>query len=529
MPCRVVELGVGRGDRVAAYVPNVPEALIALLATASLGAIWSSCAPEFGVATTVSRFGQIAPKVLLAVESYRYGDTLLDRRAELAAIEAGLPGLERTVVIPHAEPASRGRHTWAELVRNPGPAKFEQVPFDHPLYILYSSGTTGLPKAIVHGHGGILLEHFKALSLHFDLGPGDRFFWFTTTGWMMWNFCVSGLLHRRRPSCSSTATRAGPTRSRCGGMVETERRRAFGVSAAFLSAARAECRVEPRTLVDLSALRVLGSTGSPAAADHGRVVLRAASRPTCCSLRLSGGTDVCTGFVGPSPLHPVWAGEISCRCLGAAVEVFDDDGRSVVDEEGELVLTAPLPSMPVGFWADPDGSGTARPTSTRFPGVWAHGDRTRSPAGAPASSPAARTGPSTGAASAWARRSSTRVVESLPGRRQPGRPPRGPGEGDAGAGTRAVPRPGPAVLDDALTGRVALVRAALSPRHVPDRMQAVAAYRVRCREEARGAGQAHPHGRAARHGGQRQGALANPEALNEYLEVARGKADVTLR
>jgi acetoacetyl-CoA synthetase len=375
--CRagLVRLGVGRGDRVAAFLPNIPEAIVALLATASLGATWSSCAPEFGVRAVIDRFGQIEPKVLLAIDGYRYGDKDVDRRAELAEIRAALPSLAATVVIPYLDPSAGraidGATAWDDLLGTHASMAYEAVPFDHPLYILYSSGTTGLPKPIVHGHGGILLEHLKALGLHTDLGPADRFLWFTTTGWMMWNYLVSGLLVG-----STVVTVDGnpafPDLRSLWLTVEETRTTYFGTSAPYLMACR-KAGLAPGPELDLGALRGVGSTGSPLPAAGFEWVHDAVSAGIPLG-SLLGGTDVCTGFLGPSPLVPVWAGEISCRMLGAKVEAFDDAGRSVVGREGELVITVPLPSMPISLWNDPDGSRLREAYFSTYPGVWRHGD-----------------------------------------------------------------------------------------------------------------------------------------------------------
>jgi acetoacetyl-CoA synthetase len=375
--CRagLVALGVHRGDRVAAFLPNIPETVVAMLATASLGATWTSCAPEFGTRAVIDRFGQVEPTVLLAVDGYRYGDKAVDRIAELGEIRAALPSLQATVVVPYLHPDAPlpldDAIAWADLLSTSGDLAFEPVAFDHPLYVLYSSGTTGLPKAIVHGHGGILLEHLKALALHTDLGPADRFFWFTTTGWMMWNYLVSGLAvgsaivlydgNPAHPGLSSLwrlAVETGTTY--------------FGTSATFLMACR-KAGLEPGRELDLGALRGVGSTGAPLPADGFRWVRDAVSS-TAPVGSLSGGTDLCTGFLGPCPLVPVWAGEISCRMLGAAIESVDPEGRPMVGREGELVITAPMPSMPVGLWGDADGSRMREAYFSTFPGIWRHGD-----------------------------------------------------------------------------------------------------------------------------------------------------------
>ncbi|HET7522705.1 MAG TPA: acetoacetate--CoA ligase, partial [Acidimicrobiales bacterium] len=372
----LLRAGVAKGDRVAAYLPNIPETLAAMLATANIGAVWACCAPETGVAGVLDRFSQIEPTVLICADGYRFGAKDVSRADQAAQIRAGLPSLRTAVwlrYLDHSGAAPAGWQEWDEFAADDGrPIEFEPVPFDHPLYVLFSSGTTGKPKPIVHGHGGITLEHLKALALHFDLRPGDRFFWFTTTGWMMWNFCVSGLLvgatvvmfdgDPASPSMDTLWDVMASTGTTCG-----------GVGSGFLVACQ-KAGIQPGKSFDLTRLRTLGATGSPLPGSAARWVYEEVGGDVLVA-SFSGGTDVCTGFVGASPLHPVWPGEISCRCLGASVEVFADDGRSVVAEEGELVLTAPLPSMPVGFWGDPDGARYRAAYFERFPGVWAHGDR----------------------------------------------------------------------------------------------------------------------------------------------------------
>jgi acetoacetyl-CoA synthetase len=362
----LVARGVGRGDRVAAYMPNIPETIAAFLATASLGAVWSSCSPDFGARSVVDRFQQIEPKLLLAVDGYRYGGKDFDRTEVVQAIA---DEIDAPVVWLHYADDSGWEAGF--LPSDPPPLEFERVPFGHPLWVLYSSGTTGLPKAIVHGQGGILLEHLKKLHLHVDGQAGDRIFWFTTTGWMMWNFLVSGLLtdaaivlYDGNPGTPSLevlwdlAAEAGIT--------------CFGTSASFIASSM-KAGVKPAEGRDLSALRSVGSTGSPLAPEGFQWVYDELGADTWL-FSTSGGTDVCSAFVGGTPLEPVYRGELQARALGAKVEAYDEEGRPLIDEVGELVITEPMPSMPVGFWNDPDGSRYRESYFEMYPGVWRHGD-----------------------------------------------------------------------------------------------------------------------------------------------------------
>ncbi|WP_141581235.1 acetoacetate--CoA ligase [Actinomadura sp. WMMA1423] len=368
----LAELGVGKGDRVAAYIPNIPEALICFLATASLGAVWSSCSPDFGSSSVIDRFAQIEPKVLIAVDGYAYNGKRFDRREIVGEIEAALPSLAATVLVPYLDPAATpeglrvGMH-YGELPRQGHDTlEFEAVPFDHPLWVVYSSGTTGLPKPIVHGHGGVVLEHLKALSFHQDLGPGDVFFWYTTTGWMMWNYLIGGLL------VGSTVVMYDGAPLDLWTLAAETGVTYMGVGAPYITASQKEGR-RPGEEHDLSGLRGIGSTGSPLPPEGFAWVYEAVGRDLLLG-SFSGGTDLCTGFVGPSPLLPLRAGVIQCRGLGAKVEAFTEDGKPVTDEVGELVITEPMPSMPVYFWHDEDGERYRGSYFDMYPGVWRHGD-----------------------------------------------------------------------------------------------------------------------------------------------------------
>ncbi len=374
--------GVGQGDRVAAFLPNIPEALVGLLATASLGAIWSSCSPDFGAGSVIDRFAQIAPKVLFAVAGYSYGGKTFPRAEAVAEIVGGLPSLDALVLVgdhPDGSAVPQAvRRAGLDVVRwdqlsgdgADGP-EFAEVPFGHPLWVLYSSGTTGLPKAIVHSHGGIVLEHLKALGLHQDLGPGDVFFWYTTTGWMMWNYLAGGLLVGTTLLLyDGSATYPGT--DALWQLAAQVRVSYFGTGAPYLLTC-AKAGLSPAAELDLSALRGVGSTGSPLTPEGFQWVYREVGRDLQLG-SFSGGTDVCTGFVGPNLLLPVRAGLIAGRCLGAWVEAYDAAGHPVTGEVGELVITGPMPSMPAGFWNDPGGERYRASYFADYPGVWRHGD-----------------------------------------------------------------------------------------------------------------------------------------------------------
>jgi acetoacetyl-CoA synthetase len=368
--------GIGRGDRVAAYLPNVAEAVAALLATASIGAIWSCVAPEMGAASTVDRFRQIEPKLLLAVDGYRYNGRDFDRRAAVAELAAALPTLEQIVVIDQvAAPADGGAVpgsiAWEDFVAGEPDLEFAPLPFDHPLWILYSSGTTGLPKPIVHGHGGILLEHLKKLHLHVDARPGDRIMWFSTTGWMMWNFLVGALLTDAVVVLYDGSPK-WPSMDALWDLVAEERLTCFGTSAGFLTACMTE-GVEPTAGRDLSSLRALGSTGSPLSPEAFEWVYEKIGSDVWL-FSSSGGTDLCTSFLGGVPTLPVHTGELQARSLGADVAALDPEGRPLIGQVGELAILAPMPSMPIYFWNDPDGERLRDSYFSTYPGIWRHGD-----------------------------------------------------------------------------------------------------------------------------------------------------------
>jgi acetoacetyl-CoA synthetase len=462
-------LGVTRGDRVAAVLPNAEHAVIAFLATASLGAVWSSCSPDFGATGMLDRFQQISPKVLLGVDGYRYNGRAYQTLQALENLRAQLPSLTATVVVPYLaapQPGLDGVLGWDELLAEPADLRYERVPFDAPLWILFSSGTTGRPKPIVQGHGGIVLEHIKQLVLHTDLTPDDSFFWFTTTGWMMWNLLVGGLL------VGSTVVAydgsAGyPDLTALWRLAENTEMTVFGTSAPFIHSCM-RAGITPGKVADLSRVHTIGSTGAPLSPEGFGWVYDSVKGDVAVS-SVSGGTDVCTAFAAGSPISAVHAGEITTRAFGCAVAAFDANGNEVLDDVGELVVTAPMPSMPVGFWGDADGSAYRAAYFATYPGVWHHGDWCRivSERGSVVISGRSdatlnRGGVRLGTAEFY------RVVEALPE------------IADSLVVDVAdqlllfVVLAADAELDDALRERIrAVLRIQLSPRHVPDHISAV--------------------------------------------------------
>ncbi|MFF3913841.1 acetoacetate--CoA ligase [Streptomyces sp. NPDC001852] len=459
-------LGVRPGDRVSGYLPNIPQAVVALLATAAVGAVWTSCAPDFGARSLLDRFQQVEPVVLFTVDGYRYGGKEHDRREIVAELRRELPTVRAVVHIPLlGTQAPEGALEWSALTAGDTEPAFEPVPFDHPLWVLYSSGTTGLPKAIVQSQGGILVEHLKQLGLHCDLGPEDRFFWYTSTGWMMWNFLVSGLLtgttivlYDGSPGYPDTGAQWR--------IAERTRATLYGTSAAYVMACR-KAGVHPARDHDLSAVKCVATTGSPLPPDGFRW-LHDEVRDDLWIASVSGGTDVCSCFAGGVPTLPVYTGELQAPGLGTDLQAWDPSGKPVIDEVGELVVTNPMPSMPIRFWNDPDGSRYHDSYFDTYPGVWRHGDwitvtsRGTVIIHGRSDSTLNRQGVRMGSADIY------EVVERLPeikeslviGIEQP----------DGGYWMPLFVHLAPgAVLDEALLNRIRqTIREQLSPRHVPD-------------------------------------------------------------
>ncbi len=515
----LVRLGVGRGDRVVAYLPNIPETLVAFLATASLGAVWAGCAPEFGPRSVIDRFAQVEPAVLLAVSGYGYGTKHIDRRDEVATLRAGLPTLRHVVEVPYGAGSLPGALGWADLLAEPGELAFEPVPFAHPLYVLFSSGTTGKPKAIVHGHGGMTVEHTKNHALSWDLGPGDRIQWFSTTAWMMWNALVSGLL----VGASVVLIDGNPVYPDVGWqwrLADATGATIMGASPGWLMACRAQGLV-PGTEYAFARLRQVGVAGSPLPPEGYRWVAEQFGDRVLLN-NGSGGTDICTGMVQGSAWQPVWVGEISGPTLGVASEAFDEAGNRVVGELGELVVTRPMPSMPVSFWGDEDGSRYRAAYFDTYPGVWRHGDWVRfSEAGSAviagrSDATLNRGGVRLGTAEFYA------VVEELPEVLDSLVVHLEDPAGGNGELLLFLQLADGVQLDGALRARVAgELRAALSPRHVPDRIAAVPVIpRNRTGKKLELPVKKILRGAAAEDVASKD-VLADPTALDAFAELAR--------
>ncbi|HMD91079.1 MAG TPA: acetoacetate--CoA ligase [Trebonia sp.] len=461
-------LGVRPGDRVAAYLPNIPQAVVALLATASVGAIWSCCAPDFGVKGVIDRFRQIEPAVLIAADGYHFGGKEVDRLASVAELREQLPTVRHTVVVRHLDPArvpAAGTLAFDDLVAGEAEPAYEQVPFEHPLWILYSSGTTGLPKGIVHSHGGILLEHLKIHALHFDTGPADRVFIYASTAWMVWNVLV-GALSVGATIITYDGSPAFGEPDALFGICAGQRATRFGTGAAYLTLCE-KAGARPGDRYDLSALRAILSTGSPLPESAWRWVYDAVKKDLLLGSDC-GGTDVCTAFIGTNPLLPVYAGEMQAPYLGVRIEAWSAAGEPVVGQVGEMVITAPMPSMPVRFWNDPDGSRYRDAYFGTFPGVWRHGDWMTVTADGTyvvhgrSDSTINRGGVRMGSADIY------QAVDSLPeiaaslviGAELP--------DGDYYMPLFVVLAPGATLDDDLITRIRRNIRADVSPRHVPD-------------------------------------------------------------
>jgi acetoacetyl-CoA synthetase len=468
-------MGVQKGDRVISYMPNIPETIIALLACASIGAVWSSCSPDFGLRSVIDRFKQIKPKIIFAVDGYQYGGKTFDNREKIVDLQNSLPTLEHTILVPYLKPDgdSAGLNTaflWEDLMNESGELKFEQVPFAHPLWVLYSSGTTGLPKALVHSHGGILIEIMKFLKLHVDVKPQDRFFWFSTTGWVMWNI-LQGSLLTGATAVLYDGSPGFPDLNVLWEFAEKANITIFGTSAAYITACM-NAQLEPARTQNLSGLRAVGSTGSPLSPEGYKWVYDKVKNDILLG-STSGGTDPCTGFIGSCPLLPVRAGEIQCRCLGVNAQAFDEEGNALIEEVGELVITEPMPSMPLYLWNDLENVRYIESYFTMYPGVWRHGDWVNIHKDGScvilgrSDSTLNRQGVRLGSSEIYAVvESMDEILDSLVV---------GLETSDSGyyMPLFVVPREG-LTLDDALKNRInQKIRNALSPRHVPDEIYGI--------------------------------------------------------
>jgi acetoacetyl-CoA synthetase len=509
-------MGVGEGDRVAACLPNIPETLAAFLATASLGAIWSCCSPDFGPRTIIDRFAQIEPTVLLAVDGYRYGGKQFDRRELIAELRRALPSLEHTVVLSYA---GLGGDWEAAFPATDQPLEFARVPFEHPLWIVYSSGTTGLPKAIVHGHGGMLLEHLKNFRLHHDVRPGDRLMWFTTTGWIMWNYLVSGLLS----DVSIVLFDGNPGHPDLGTLWDVAakaRATLFGCGAAFIHGCM-KAGIDPVDGRDLAELRSIGSTGSPLAPEaFDWIYDRFGSDMWLASV--SGGTDIAGAFVGGAPIVPVHRGELPARYLGVDVQAWDEDGTPVVDQVGELVVTQPMPNMPVKFWNDPQNARYIDAYFSTYPGVWRHGDWIRiTPHGSAiiygrSDSTINRGGIRIGTAEVYSAVLSVKAIAEALAVDVPSED----GTGDGHLYLFVVLAPGAELDGDLVTELRRRIRRDCSPRHLPDEVIVVPEVpRTLTGKLLEVPVKRLLMGRAAREAASRD-ALANPSALDWFVDFA---------
>lgn len=469
------KMGVRPGDRVVAFLPNIPQTVVAFLACASLGATWSSCSPDFGTRSVTDRFQQIEPKVLFAVDGYQYGGRQFDCRPVIARIRESLPTLQQTVLVPYLRSDAKADDIgkavlWQDLLHGSEELVYEQVPFSHPLWVVYSSGTTGLPKPLVHGHGGILMELMKFIGLHVNVQPGDVFFWFSTTGWVMWNILQASLLNGAT-AVLYDGSPGYPDMDVLWEMAEKTRMSVFGTSAAYLTACMNE-GMEPGKNHDLSALKAVGSTGSPLSPGGFRWVYDGVRKDLLLG-SVSGGTDPCTAFLGCCPTLPVRAGELQCRCLGVKAEAFDDNGNSLTDEVGELVISEPMPSMPMYLWNDPDNKRYQKSYFEMYPGIWRHGDWVKITSRGSAvvvgrsDSTLKRMGVRMGSSEIYS------VVDELPevlesliiGYDGP--------DGQYRMPLFVVLNPGFELDEDLKAGIKKVVRAALSPRHVPDEIFAI--------------------------------------------------------